>query len=106
MISLLQIYNDYYNTASMRCPLVKMLIMLAHYKFEWSLSQKVKPNEKKYEVNKATTFSTVNQKFRNTSGTDPGVLIKELSVLWRWELYEVWNLCIEPRELSLIKGGS
>ena len=31
MISLLQIYNDYYNTVSMGCPLVKMLTMLAHY---------------------------------------------------------------------------
>ena len=76
MISLLQIYNDYYNTVSMGCPMVKMLTMLAHYKFEWSLSQKVKPNEKKKEVNNATTFSTVNQKFTNTLGTDPGVLIK------------------------------
>ena len=47
MISLLQIYNDYYNTVSMGCPMVKILTMLAHYKFEWSLSQKVKPNEKK-----------------------------------------------------------
>ena len=46
MISLLQIYNDFYNTVSMGCPLVKMLTVLAHYKFEWSLSQKVKPNEK------------------------------------------------------------
>ena len=46
MISLLQNYNDYYNTVSMECPLVKMLTMLAHYKFERSLSQKVKPNEK------------------------------------------------------------
>ena len=106
MISSLKIYNDYYNTVSMGCPLVKMLTMLAHYKFEWSLSPKVKPNGKKLEVNKATTFSAVNQKFRNTIGTDPGVVIKELSVLWRWELYEVLNLCIEPRELSLIKGGS
>ena len=47
MISLLQIYNDYYSMVSMGCPLVILLTMLAHYKFEWRLSQKVKPNEKK-----------------------------------------------------------
>ena len=57
-----------------------------HYKFEWSLIQKVKPNEKKWEVNKATKFSTVNQEFRNTLGTDPGVLrvvcIIEIGIVW------------------------
>ena len=29
---MLQIYNDYYNTVSMGCPLVKMVTMLAHYR--------------------------------------------------------------------------
>ena len=42
MISLLQIYNDYYDTVRMGCPLAKMLTMLTQYKFKWLLSLKIR----------------------------------------------------------------
>ena len=113
MISLLQIYNDYYNTVRIECPFAKMLTMLTQYKFKWLLSLKIRKwnrTEKKKWI-KQPHLAQWNRKFTDTRGTDPGVLNTELTYFPNTRIMEigiVWGLkpCMEPKELSVIKGRS